>query len=233
MNEMKDEQDDKGIKISPQYYQKDWNDLDLDKNNIADWNKAIEIFKDRIDGRYFSQIEVLDKHKIRNTGIHSGFAIMSLTCLLIETLEQFWEGRIETSRKSLTGKKLSWFTKWFKKNNDISNDALAFFSFFQRSDALKSFFDTKEKANVFYVKFRCGLLHQGQTKGKSLIHIKKDEPMLKWIGEDNQDISLQRRLFLLEVKEVYKKFINELENGNLNFKKKHLGKKMQYIVDQK
>jgi hypothetical protein len=49
--------DNKGIKISPNYTQKDWLDLDLSKNSTEEWNKAIEIFKDRINGRYFKQIE--------------------------------------------------------------------------------------------------------------------------------------------------------------------------------
>ena len=102
---------DKGIKISPAFFQKDWTDLDLSKNNIENWNKAIEIFKDRIEGRYFKQIEVLDKNKDRDIGLFSGFAIMSLTCLLIETIEQFWTGNIETSRKSKTGKKENCLTK--------------------------------------------------------------------------------------------------------------------------
>lgn len=185
---------------------KDWTDLDLSKNNIENWNKAIEIFKDRIEGRYFKQIEVLDKNKDRNIGLFSGFAIMSLTCLLIETIEQFWTGNIETSTKSKTGKKENCLSRILNSSKiEVSNDALTFFNFFQRSDKLKSFFDTTEKANVFYTKIRCGLLHQGQTKGKSLIHIRKTEPMLKWIDENkvSEGISINRRLFVIEVRVVF------------------------------
>jgi len=234
---MTDKIKDKGIKISPTFFQKDWTDLDLSKNNLEDWKKAIEIFKDRIEGRYFKQIDVLDKNRDRSIGLFSGFAIMSLTCLLIETIEQFWTGNIQSSRKGKTGEMENCFTKLFNSTkNEISNDALTFFNFFQRSGNFKSFFDTPEKANIFYTKIRCGLLHQGQTKGKSLIHIRASEPMLNWIDQENisEGISVQRRLFVKEVRVVYEKYISELENpNNLNFRRQTLEKKMKYIVQQK
>jgi len=171
---------DKGIQISPEFYAKDWNDLDLSRNNLEDWNTAIKIFKDRIEGRYFEQIKALDRNEERKIRVFSGFAIMSLACLLIETLEQFWTGNIETSRNSIISSKQNWLYRlFFKETEKISNDAMAFYSFFQRSDEFRKFFYTEERANVFYTKFRCGLLHQGQTKGKSLIHIRKGEPMLR------------------------------------------------------
>jgi len=227
---------DKGIKISPNYYQSDWNELNLTSNNLNDWNKAIEIFNDRIEGRYFKQIQAMDENKDRSIGLYSGFAIMSLTCLLIETIEQFWEGNIQTSKNSITNPKRKWWNIFSNsKENIISGDAITFYNFFQRSEKLKVFFDSQEKANVFYSKIRCGLLHQGQTKGKSLIHIRKEEPMLKWINETNifEGLSIQRRLFLSEIKLVYEKFIKELQDErNLNFRKKTLGKKMKYIVEQ-
>jgi hypothetical protein len=233
---MKNPTIDKGIKISPTFFQKDWTDLDLSKNNMENWNKAIEIFRDRIEGRYFKQIEVLDQNADRTIGLFSGFAIMSLTCLLIETIEQFWTGNIETSRKRQTGKKGNCLARILSSSkNEVSNDALAFFSFFQRSDQLKSFFDTAEKANVFYTKIRCGLLHQGQTKGKSLIHIRGACPMLMWVDENeiSQGLIIQRRSFVKEVRVVFEKYISELENpNNLNFRRQTLEKKMKYIVQQ-
>lgn len=230
--------DNKGIKISPKYTQKDWLDLDLSKNSTEEWNKAIEIFKDRINGRYFKQIEALNNNPDISIKLFSGFAILSITCLLIETLEQFWEGNITTKKNYRLKDSSNFFSKIFKskKNKHISNDALAFHSFFQRSDELKKFFDTEEKSNIFYVKIRCGLLHQGQTKGKSLIHIRKNEPILKWIDENNHEegLSIERRLFVQEVWKVYENYICELNKpGKLNFRRKTLAKKMKYIVEQK
>ena len=228
-----------GIKISPKFYQKDWLDLDLSKNSKENWDKAIEIFKDRIEGRYFKQIQALDNNQDISIRLFSGFAIMSLTCLLVETLEQFWTGNITTSRKNKqnTKSKKSFFSLFCsKKETFISNDAIVFHTFFQRSSELKIFFDTVEKSNVFYTKIRCGLLHQGQTKGKSLIHIKKNEPMLKWINENNieEGISIHRRLFVKEIYKIYENYIDELKKpNNQNFRRKTLGKKMKYIAELK
>ena len=94
-----------GIKISPKFTQKDWLDLDLSKNSNENWSKAIEIFQDRIEGRYFKQIEALDNNIDTSIRLFSGFAIMSITCLLIETLEQFWTGNIASSRINAKSKK--------------------------------------------------------------------------------------------------------------------------------
>ena len=224
------------IKISPKFTQKDWLDLDLSKNSKENWGKAIDIFEDRIEGRYFKQIEALDNNSNTSIRLFSGFAIMSLTCLLIETLEQFWTGNVATSRKNTKSKRsfFSFFSS--KKEIYISNDAKVFHAFFQRSPELKKFFDTVEKSNIFYTKIRCGLLHQGQTKGKSLIHIKKNEPILKWINENNieEGLSIQRRLFVKEIYKIYEEYINELKKpNNQNFRRKTLFKKMKYIVELK
>ena len=37
--------ENKGIKISPKFTQKDWLELDLSKNSKENWDKAIEILK--------------------------------------------------------------------------------------------------------------------------------------------------------------------------------------------
>ncbi len=186
--------ENKGIKISPKFYQKDWRDLKLNSNIDEDWNKAIEIFKDRMEGRFIKQIEVLDRNPNREIGLYAGFSIMPLICLFIETLEQFWTGNIETKRYGQQNK-CRFLPKWInnKSKPAIANDAKAFYSFFQRNTEFANFFDTEEKADVFYRKIRCGLLHQGQTKGKSLIHIRNTEPMLQWINsyDYNEGISIR------------------------------------------
>ncbi|MDR1983317.1 MAG: hypothetical protein LBQ28_00600 [Prevotellaceae bacterium] len=199
------------IKISPRYCKEDWYKW-VSQENSKDWDTAIDIFKDRMEGRYFKQIEVLDKNPCRKVGMFAGFTIMSIICLLIETLEQFRNGH-----KSTRGK-----------------HSLAFFNFFQRSDKFKDFFDTEEKAGVFYDTIRCGLLHQGETKKKSLIHI-RDEVMLAWIDEENPKIglSIQRQLFVKEVKKIYNKYIEDLKNPlNAELKNKFKTKMKDIVSSQ-
>ena len=69
-----------------------------------------------------------------------GFAIMAISCLLIETLESFWQG---------------WPT-----TKNISQ--LAFQKFFSR---VPSFHALQSQGPKFYKNIRCGILHQAETTG--------------------------------------------------------------------
>jgi hypothetical protein len=205
-------QNKKGIRISPKYFQKDWNDLVLENKDSPGWDIAINIFEDRMRGRILKQIELLEKNPNRDIGEFAGFAIMSLDCLFIETLEQFYKGKIRTGQ---------------------GMDEKAFFDFFQRSPKFKTFFCTPAKAKVFYVQIRCGLLHQAQTKKKSTIHSKKEE-MLQWVNPQKieEGIKIQRKLFHIEVLNIYNSYVSKLkESWNLNFRMK-FKRKMDYIVGQ-
>jgi hypothetical protein len=85
-----------------------------------------------------------------------GFAIMAISCLLIETLESFWQGWETTKRKS----------------------ERAFCQFFSRSKHLQVL---RSHGQSFFVNIRCGILHQAETTGGW--HIQRrgklfDEPTL-------------------------------------------------------
>jgi hypothetical protein len=202
----------KGIKISPRYYQKDWDDLVLETRDSPDWDIAIKIFEDRMEGRFLKQIEILDKNPDRKIGVFAGFAIMALDCLFIETLEQFFKGKIRTGQ---------------------GMDEKAFFDFFQRSSKFKAFFNTQAKATIFYQQVRCGLLHQAQTKRKTTIHI-RPEGMLQWVDPKclGQGVMIQRRLFHAEVVGIYTSYVEKLKDKKqLNLKRK-LKRKIDSIVSQ-
>lgn len=80
--------------ISPRYSREDYLQIDLKINSPEKaWNYAVEIFENRFNGRYFSVIDLLERHLL-----DYGFAIMTLNCLLIEALMQFREGYPETPR---------------------------------------------------------------------------------------------------------------------------------------
>jgi hypothetical protein len=187
--------------------------LVLETRDSPDWDFAIKIFEDRVEGRFLKQIDLLEKNPNRLIRVFAGFAIMSLDCLLIETLEQFYKGNIRTG---------------------AGMDEKAFFDFFQRSLKFKSFFDTQAKATVFYQQIRCGLLHQAQTKKKSTIHILPEE-MLQWVNPKclNEGIRIQRKLFHAEVVGIYTSYVDKLKDQKeLNLKRK-FRRKMNYIVNQK
>ena len=75
------------------------------------------------------------------TVFKSGFLMMASGCLLIETMQSFYDGKQETKGES---------EKTFK-------------NFFKRERAI--FPDFLEHNHEFYVNVRCGILHQAETRG--------------------------------------------------------------------
>jgi len=129
--------------ISPQYTDDDWRKLSFSTED--EWRKAIDIFEDRVRGRFLEPISCI------KGCTHAGFAVLALDCLLIETLQQFCEGVPGTpSRQSKT-----------------------FFVRFLTETSFDRYFD-KEMAEKFYKQIRCGILHQAEVEGNSRVLIKGD-----------------------------------------------------------
>lgn len=124
--------------ISPKFTKYQYLKLKLSINSDDEtFDKAIEMFKDSIIGRFLGQIDILKGDCYKN-----GFSIMALECLLVETFAQFYRGlddTIGTSRQEYT---------------DFLVNRLTCFR-------------TKTIAEKFYSYIRCGILHQAQTKPHS------------------------------------------------------------------
>ncbi len=135
--------------ISPKYRANDWQALKLLKTSSADWQVAVDMFHDRIHGRFLAPVEAIISHPDSKIQEFSGFAILAIDCLLVETLNQFHKGTDETE----------------------GSHQDAFWDFFSKSRFFRTEFDTKKKAQIFYGHFRCGILHQAQTKKLSKVRI--------------------------------------------------------------
>ncbi len=84
--------------ISPKYTKSDYTEIGLTiLSNETDFKTAINIFQDRMHGRFMQQINLLRKDLTTN-----GFAIMALECLLIESLGQFVSGKDNNRNCSAT-----------------------------------------------------------------------------------------------------------------------------------
>lgn len=129
-------------RISPKYTITDW----ITAKNNSDWVKMVDIFNDRIYGRYLKPVELIARDN--EIGNFCGFSILAIDCLIIETLNQFYNGIDET----------------------IGKNHLAFHNFFTRSVYFRDHFSRK-KSKVFYSHVRCGILHQAQTKAKTVVRI--------------------------------------------------------------
>lgn len=171
---------------------------------VDEWESAIILFKKRFQDRYFSQIEILQSHP--KTKLTCGFLITSIDCILIETLEQFYEGEDEVR---LTNR--------------------SYYNFFQRADELNGVFNDQADAGRFFGIVRSGLLHQAKTKQKSIINIRRSTPIIRWINPDDRNLGFEinRNLFhrcVINEYDVYIENLRKHENELLrrNFKSKML-----------
>nr|WP_315155717.1 hypothetical protein [uncultured Flavobacterium sp.] len=155
------------------------------------WEPLIIFFWNRYNKRYFNQIEYLQNSKIKDIRNNCGFLIATIDCILIETLEQFYNGQDESEGQ----------------NHD------PFLLFFNRSTHFKSLNFTKTDAGKFAGLIRSGLLHQSKTKKESIINKKKSTPLLGWIDDKDKSkgFELNRDKFHQSVKDEFHKLIEQLK----------------------
>jgi len=123
--------------------------LDLSNFKNSDWDVAIKILDQRLTERYILPIEVLQTAENEKPAYNKkfGFTVLAIDCLLIETLQSFYEGLTDSNRKSRQ----------------------LFDRFFQQKDNFKYLFSDSADRKYFYDNFRCGILHQAQTFSKAKI----------------------------------------------------------------
>lgn len=184
------------MQISPKYFCSDWTDLKLTKYFSKDWCKGADIVHDRIHGRYLAQIEVLEEHLDRAIWLYSGFLIMAIDCMVIETLNQFYLGLNDTDEK------------YYRENWKSFRD------FFARSEFFQNDFDD-DKAKIFHDHIRNGLLHQAQTKEKSLINIKLPSMITQVTPSNVSDgIIINRERFHRALVNEFEQYINKLKTDD-------------------
>jgi hypothetical protein len=181
-----------------------WTSEDWYKANKSnDWDTMIQIFRDRVDGRYLNFIRDMNERP------YSGFAVMTLGCPLLETLHQFYKGLRNSPRR----------------NNDDFYVQFLTQSSFVFKDRFK---DNMEHAKTFYDHFRCGLIHQAETKGGSKILRKKGELLF----EPTKDglFVYRKTLVDLLVQEI-DSYIGHLNKNDDPTWRKNFIRKMNYICN--
>ena len=113
----------------------------------AEKESIAELIESRLVERYIAPFEIKSATK-------SGFSMIAIACLLIETIDCFREGVDDTR-----GETKQSFIRFFE-NEPLFNDF-------------------RSRAVDFYINVRCGLLHQGETKKGWRINRKSDSPLLK------------------------------------------------------
>lgn len=131
-----------GTYISNQYTYEDYLNLNFKVDSPKDtWEKAIDIFVDRIVTRYFLAIDKLMERKDIYSMRKYGFAIVTLQCSLIDTLAKFRYGKEK------------------QRNKERFEDFLKEYFIFG--------FGAEELAEKVYKDIRCGIVHSGATDNQS------------------------------------------------------------------
>lgn len=191
--------------ISPMYRVSDWQCANANDN----WPLMICIFKDRLSGRFLNPIRLLEKDA--TIGPFAGFSILALDCLLIETLNQFYQGLNETP----------------------GDHQKQFWLFFKGSEFFKQHF-TRKSAEIFYSHIRCGLLHQAQTKKQTFIRADQLTMVQASNGNLSNGIIVDRAKFHQALELEVASYLDKLELGgeaNSNLRENFL-KKMQIICSE-
>jgi hypothetical protein len=180
--------------ISPKYRLSDWKNLEFKKED--DWLKAIEIVEDRIRGRFVTWIDRIASEQF------SGFVVIALDCLLLETLNGFMTGKKSAGDCSVYKEFLS-IHKHFKLDKDI--------------------------ALSFCTNVRNGLIHDTVTKRKWLIE--KTKPHGKIVEKDTEgNFVLNRSLFHAALKSEFEDWLSDLRTGNTKARD-NLRKRMNQVCD--
>jgi len=172
------------MEIAKGIYSSDYFNLDLEDFNSEDWTKAIEILRERITKRFLEPIEKLIEleFELKAVDRNYGFTILALDCMLLETLQCFYEGKKQSNNES---------KEIFKR---FLTNRLNFKEFFDEKLALK-----------FYKDFRCGILHQLQTFNDTKIW-----SVGKMIFYRDKIIVVNRNEFHKNLRKEFDIYLNEL-----------------------
>ncbi|WP_396633421.1 hypothetical protein [Maribacter sp. R86514] len=187
---------------------KDYLKLNLSDYENDDWMIAIGYLEKRLTDRFIEPADQLIKLESDKNAIDKkyGFAVLALDCLLLETIQSFYEGISNSSGKSKA----------------------LFIQFLQNRKNFKEYFKTELDAVKFYKDFRCGILHQGQTGRDTKVWSVGD-----LILKNNGFVIVNRHLFhekiKIELEEYIKILRTKSDTGLLdNFKIK-----MDFICHKK
>lgn len=177
----------------------------VDGFSHKDWIEALYFFDERINGRYLEPIDCIESSKIGKELKGVGFAICTLICALIETLETFHSGmnyKKQPAQGNLYeyshGKSRELFTKFLNTKSPFS-------VYFRRYNGL---------ADDFYTGVRCSLLHDASTCDGWVINVREKETIVIRNGEK----ILNKRSFMKDIRQYiqeYKNSLMEPDNQNL------------------
>jgi len=181
------------MNLSPRYSEEQWKAaFDL----LEDWDRAITIVEDRIRGRWFDAADRLLEAP------HSGFAIIVLDCIVLESLWGFRNGKSvprhgerQIYRDVLTGPCFGWSVT-------LADDFREF--------------------------VRNGLMHDAETRRGWLVEKTVPHSVVPKKKKDGHYV-LNRTMFHQALSQTFEDWISELRSGDLTLRK-NMRDRMNQII---
>ena len=185
---------ERDFQISPKYKASHWRALQLDAENEGDWLTAIDIVENRIKGRFVRWIDSIVDKKF------SGFVVVALDCLLIETLIGFMTGKPSEGPDSLLMGELT--------KGDLH-------------------FTPPEEAEGFREGVRNGIIHDAETR-KGWI-IRPGDPSGPILAKNGKNTSLNRTAFHQTLTQELGDWLTKLRQGDAELRK-NMKNRMDQII---
>jgi hypothetical protein len=214
----------------------------LEGNDQAAWALAIEVFERRIRERFLACIDALivadSRNDIESPAVATsnwpalpsgkgdpivvpGFAIMALCCLLMETLQSFWE---KPNRPPPAVDQCTYPAGLciLPRPNTVDQ-----FIGFLRRPAFRNAFDNDNVAKSFVRGVRNGILHEAETRGWV---IWRDEPTGLIVERQAERYIVNRSEFYGALKLEFETYLQELRDPKNVPQRTRFMKKMSDIV---
>ena len=192
------------MEIAPNFTEHQWKVLTF--RGKQDWVVGIAALRRRLEQRFIKPAHGLLRFK------KSGFAILALDCLLVETLEQFREGVGKTPYVKRGGRR-------FLASED-------YFVAFLTSAYFGPGFDPNT-AKLFYKTIRCGILHQAEVEASSLV--RRSGPVVK-LSSDGRGIVVNPVEFHKRIEAAFNRYLVNLRSGVDPALRQNFRTKMDYIA---
>ena len=170
----------------------------------------MEILEARIKMRFLNPVAAIQNHSDFKVAEFSGFAIMALDCLLVETLGQFY---------------LGWEYTPNRRGQEVFERVLLHGHHFSHA------FQSSRIVSVFRDHFRNGILHQAETKARSCVRF--GEPvMISQVDHNDPEAGLivDRIKFHKALTMEFNTYLNQLREPTHSELRNNFVKKMTFIA---
>lgn len=186
------------LRISPKFTSSRW--AALNRARREDWRTAADIVKDRLDGRFLSYAtEAIESP-------HSGFLVLAIDSLVMETIQQFRDGVI-----------------------DGTGQCASLIERFLEGPRFQPEFNGNART-AYYRDIRCGLLHQAEARGLWLVRRDQKELLSLLAGPEGGYI-IDVVKFHQRVQDSLQDYIDEIQAPASELLRENLWSKMDSICD--